>query len=183
MASGPAAIRLQEVAADVGVSHPTVLHHFGSREALVEAVVHRALESIQTDVLTALQSSPAGEDGMSALFDRLAEVLADRGRGRALIWLALAGQRPQEDDLRLRAFAETVHTLRRERFTDCEVAPSFEDSQFTVVLAASTLLAGTFIVENMLYGVGLRDEAAAKRFRAWLARLFAQHFERGGVGQ
>src|SRR5260221_641713 len=31
VASGPAAIRLQEVAADVGVSHPTVLHHFGNR--------------------------------------------------------------------------------------------------------------------------------------------------------
>ena len=35
-ATGPGGIRLQEVAADVGVSHSTVLHHFGSREGLVE---------------------------------------------------------------------------------------------------------------------------------------------------
>ena len=28
--AGPAGIRLQGVAADVGVSHPTVLHHFCS---------------------------------------------------------------------------------------------------------------------------------------------------------
>ncbi|MGH7329781.1 MAG: TetR/AcrR family transcriptional regulator, partial [Polyangiaceae bacterium] len=32
---GPSGIRLQEVAKDAGVSHPTVLHHFGSRELLV----------------------------------------------------------------------------------------------------------------------------------------------------
>jgi len=37
---------LQEIAADVGVSHSTILHHFGSREALVEAVVTRALDGL-----------------------------------------------------------------------------------------------------------------------------------------
>src|SRR6478736_553059 len=42
---GPSGIRLQEVAADAGVSHPTVLHHFGSREALVQAVIVRAFQA------------------------------------------------------------------------------------------------------------------------------------------
>ena len=32
--TGPGAIRLQHVAELVGVSHPTVLHHFGTRDAL-----------------------------------------------------------------------------------------------------------------------------------------------------
>ena len=32
---GPAGIKLQELAADVGVSHPAILHHFGSRDRLV----------------------------------------------------------------------------------------------------------------------------------------------------
>src|SRR5688572_5204467 len=41
---GPAGLRIQEIARDVGISHPTLLHHFGSRAALVEAVVDRALE-------------------------------------------------------------------------------------------------------------------------------------------
>ena len=38
---GPAGLRLQEVAKEVGVSHPTVLHHFGSREELVEYCLRR----------------------------------------------------------------------------------------------------------------------------------------------
>ena len=29
---GPDAIRLQDLAADLGISHPAILHHFGSRE-------------------------------------------------------------------------------------------------------------------------------------------------------
>src|SRR4051812_32579591 len=58
--AGPAGIRLQEVAADVGVSHPTVLHHFGSREALVAAVIHRALERIHAEVVQAIGASTGG---------------------------------------------------------------------------------------------------------------------------
>ena len=40
---GPAGIKLQELAADVGVSHPAILHHFGSRDDLVEAVDRKSV--------------------------------------------------------------------------------------------------------------------------------------------
>ncbi len=36
--SGPAGLRLQEVAEAAGVSHPTILHHFESREGLIRAL-------------------------------------------------------------------------------------------------------------------------------------------------
>src|SRR5271165_5143251 len=65
VASGPAGIRLQEVAADVGVSHPTVLHHFGSREGLIEAVVVRALDSLHAGLLAAMNASPQGADQLT----------------------------------------------------------------------------------------------------------------------
>ena len=48
---GPDALRLQEIASDVGLSHPTVLHHFGNREALVSAVVARAMLALETDLI------------------------------------------------------------------------------------------------------------------------------------
>src|SRR5580700_10941169 len=56
--AGPAGIRLQEVARDVGVSHPTVLHHFGSREGLIEAVVVRALDSLHAVLVAAVREAP-----------------------------------------------------------------------------------------------------------------------------
>src|SRR5579871_2169432 len=60
--AGPAGIRLQEVAADAGVSHPTVLHHFGSRELLVRAVVLRSIRSIATALVEAITRS-TGDGG------------------------------------------------------------------------------------------------------------------------
>ena len=43
---GPAALRLADVAHQAGVSHPTILHHFGSREGLVHAINKRAFEKL-----------------------------------------------------------------------------------------------------------------------------------------
>src|ERR1700734_2003894 len=71
VAGGPAGLRLQEIAADVGVSHPTVLHHFGSREGLMEAVVARALDSLHADLLTAMREAPKSVDKVSHLLDRV----------------------------------------------------------------------------------------------------------------
>src|ERR1700726_2617867 len=75
VASGPAGIRLQEVAADVGVSHPTVLPHFGSREGLVEAVVARALDSLHARLLEAVRGSPQGADQLASILDACFEAL------------------------------------------------------------------------------------------------------------
>src|SRR5690349_20819785 len=55
--AGPNGIRLQELAADVGVSHPTVLHHFGNREALIDAVVARTLQTLQAGLLETVQAA------------------------------------------------------------------------------------------------------------------------------
>src|SRR5580693_5678142 len=86
VASGPTAIRLQEVAADVGVSHPTVLHHFGSREALVEAVVRRALDSLQAQLLAAVNAAPSSADDVTSLLDAVFDALAVGGHGRTFLW-------------------------------------------------------------------------------------------------
>src|SRR5579864_1988138 len=64
--TGPAALRLQAVAEQVGVSHPTVLHHFGSREALVQAVMERAMGALEADVIAAIQHGSEGEEGAAA---------------------------------------------------------------------------------------------------------------------
>ena len=44
---GPEAVRLQEVGRAVGISHPAVLHHFGSREGLLLELESRAMERLQ----------------------------------------------------------------------------------------------------------------------------------------
>src|SRR5262245_29549382 len=91
VASGPSGIRLQEVAADAGVSHPTVLHHFGSREALVKAVIIRALEAIHASLVTAIQRSSGEEAQLTAMLEAVFGALAGAGHARVIVWLALEG--------------------------------------------------------------------------------------------
>jgi AcrR family transcriptional regulator len=179
VASGPGAIRLQEVATDVGVSHPTVLHHFGSREGLVKAVVARALDSLHSGLLAAVHASPEGPDQVAALLDSVFEALVSGGHARAFLWLALSGYGPSVEELRVRSVAEAVHEVRRVRRKGRKRMPPFEDTYFTVLLPALALLAMS--VTGQPHADGACDDAVCgpRRFREWLARLIHDHLEQG----
>jgi AcrR family transcriptional regulator len=175
-ASGPDAIRLQEVAADVGVSHPTVLHHFGSREALVQAVVRRALDKLAASLLAAVQSAPEDTDQVTVLLDAVFDTLAARGHGRTFLWLALSGYAPTED-LRVQSVAEAVHAIRGEhRAKKGKRKAPFEDTYFTVLLPALALLSMSVGVKEPR-GAKDDDPLGPKRFRRWLAKLIHEHLE------
>jgi len=177
VASGPAAIRLQEVAADVGVSHPTVLHHFGSREALVEAVVVRAIERLHAGLLSAMSASEPGTENVERMLDAVFDVLAGGGVGRTFLWLALSGYAPAED-LPVRSVAEAVHAIRRQKRTGKKRAPLFEDTYFTVLLPALAMLSLSVVGVPEGQDAGDRDRLGTRAFRRWLARLIHEHLDR-----
>jgi len=58
--AGPAGLRLQEVAEIAGVSHPTILHHFESREGLVRAVHLRSLAHLRDTLAEAMTGQGGG---------------------------------------------------------------------------------------------------------------------------
>lgn len=176
--TGPAAIRLQQVAAEVGVSHPTVLHHFGSREGLVQAVVGRALAAIRSDVIEAIARFPRDdEDATTAMLERVGEALVREGHGRALAWCALAGMASPIEDLGLSEIAKAVHGIREVRRGGKALTPKFEDTLFTVSLAMSVLFAQS-VAGPMLPNGG--DRGAAARYSRWFARLILKHLREGG---
>jgi len=177
--AGPGGIRLQEVAADVGVSHPTVLHHFGSREALIEAVVARALNSLSNGLLGAVRATTDDDDQTTTvLLDAVFNTLVKGGHARAFLWLALSGYAPPMEELRIRAVAEAVHEVRiSRRAKKKKLPPVFEDTYFTVMMPALALLAMSVVEPG---DGGADDEPCSPtRFRAWLARLIHDHLEHG----
>lgn len=183
VAAGPAGIRLQDVAAEVGVSHPTVLHHFGSREALLEAVVERAQRSLHADLVGALRAAPEGEGQVAALLEGVAKALRDGGHGRALLWMVLSGHTRLLESLRMHEVAQVVHELRVERRRGHKGAPVYEDTLFTVALAGLALVAQSVLGGELL---AQQDEESRrgleKRFRVWLARLLIEHLDQSGPG-
>src|SRR5262249_22384335 len=131
--SGPDALRLQDVAAAAGMSHPTVLHHFGSREGLVRAVVDRAGISLQEDLVRAL--GPGAPDG-AAMLERVAEMFVERGHARAIAWILLSGHHDPVSTPTMRAGWQAIAKATHERRDKPDgKAPSFEDTQFTILLS------------------------------------------------
>src|SRR5262245_21393772 len=112
LAAGPDALRLQQVAADVGVSHPAILHHFGSRDGLLRAVIARALDRLEGDLISMIGQSREGEANVLAVMEMVHERLVGTGYARLLAWLALSGESFGPSTMRLRAVADAVHARR-----------------------------------------------------------------------
>jgi AcrR family transcriptional regulator len=167
---GPSAIRLQDVAATVGMSHPTVLHHFGSREGLLDAVVAQSMESVHLGLQEGLKAAP-GEHNVRKLLDFVSGQLQETGR--TLLQLSLAGHGSGVDGLKLGQLVDMIHALRKQmRAERGAKAPTREDTYFTVLLAALSLLSLS-VLETQSRTID------GKRFRAWLAKVMHHHLERG----
>jgi AcrR family transcriptional regulator len=178
---GPEAVRLQDVARDLGVSHPAILHHFGSREGLMRALAEHVLASLEAELLAGLRDAPSGATVLD-LVTRVFDALGDAGQARLLAWRALAGDPGQaaagDRPNLLGALAELVHRRRAEHARSAgRAAPSREDSEFVVRLAAAAMLGegvagGVF---DRSFGRALDAGEGRRRFRAWLARLLVAH--------
>lgn len=179
-AVGPSGIRLQEVAADAGVSHPTVLHHFGSRELLVKAVIERSLQAIHVRLVDALTASSGDEQQIEALLDNVGQLLAESGHGRVVMWLALEGHHVGDGGMNLASVVDAAHALRLSRHNSGPI-PTREDTARTVSLATLALVGGAVVGPMVLKNAGL-DETTEEsaRFRKWLARLLSTHLDNAG---
>jgi len=171
---GPAGLRLQEVAKDAGVAHPTILHHFGSREGLVHAVVQRALGTLHADLMNELQSELAGGTADPVkLINRAFLTLSQRGHARLWVWLALSGQLPPSVQPWIREIATVSHAVRVKRRG--QAIRSFEDSLFRAMLAGLAMFGEAIIGDAVRESAGLADDPrAAERFRAWLGTFLAE---------
>src|SRR3979409_753119 len=51
---GPQGLRLQDIAAEAGISHPLILHHFGSRAGLMRALTREAAAELKDRLVVAM---------------------------------------------------------------------------------------------------------------------------------
>jgi AcrR family transcriptional regulator len=169
---GPAGLRLQEIAHDVGVSHPTILHHFGSREALVQEVVLRALQGIGRDVAAWFGTADFEASDVSRLLQGISQTLT-KGHARILAWLVLEGRAPSDQSYLLRGMAEAMHG----HIVGHHRAPARpDDALFIVVLTALVMWAEGVMGPLVWESAGLsNDPRASDRFHKWLANLLREY--------
>jgi AcrR family transcriptional regulator len=180
---GPEAIRLQDIARDLGISHPTILHHFESREGLLQALARSAMAALNDDVMRAI-SDPSRGTSPEAVLDRVFETLGESGHARLLAWAALSDRTPKRprgdapEGQSLRMIADVVYRrLAEEARANGGRVPPREEADFTVRLVASAMVGDALIGDVLTRLAGLSDSRVVeKRFRTWLARLLDERY-------
>lgn len=178
---GPEAIRVVDVAERAGLTHPTLLHHFGSREGLMAALTRRASDRLQVEVnriFGEVPPAPGRAERTIAAFDHAAAEIEERGLARLLAWLVLAGRHEGGFRGSFEPLVETVHTARSEqRLAAGRQPPSLEESRYGVALVLLQLFGDALFGPVVRRGVGLSD---TPEVAAGLRRVLAMLIE--GVG-
>jgi len=167
-ADGPAGIRLQDVAAAAGVSHPTILHHFGNREGLILALNRRTLEDLKVVLISAMQAADgAGPSAVAAAFAAYRNGLAQR-----MIWLLQA--QTEFGSAGLPLFDEMVGALHALRVSIAAPGVPVDEADTRAIVHLTTIAAfGDAILGPRLRRVsGAAEELSARQdFERWFSAL------------
>jgi AcrR family transcriptional regulator len=167
--TGPEGLRLQDIAAAAGISHPLILHHFGSREGLVRALTREAAAELRDKLVAAMASS---EYSVEQLLDRVFDTFRD-GLAQRLAWLVTVdpGGGAEGTQLIIRDIADRLHD-RRIATAPPGTAIARADTEALIHLVATSAFG------DALYGAQLRRSAGLpatsetdRSFRRWLATL------------
>ena len=168
---GPDAIRLQEIANDVGISHPTILHHFGSRDGLIRALDVRAIHALTDDIARMIQEDRDPDAAGVDLVERVAETMDKEGLARLIAWWAMRDfDAAEAESVAPAELVQNVSKLIRDRLLQSEeISPgSHETVSFGVRLAVVAMF-GDALIGDVMSPVPPDDrEAERHRFREWL---------------
>ena len=168
---GPEAIRLQKIAADAGISHPAILHHFGSREGLIEAMVVSGLARLEAQFIEGWPSLK--EPDIEGVLERFYAIAEGRGIARTLAWLILSKQSLGANwPGILRRAAERMHAGRvRRAQREGRPPPDLQETQFAASFLAITVLGDSLFGRPIRIAMGLRSRGDDAKFRRWLIKI------------
>jgi len=186
MEGGPDNVRLKLIGEDVGMSHSSILHHFGSRDGLMEALRSDAFSALAKD-LAGRMATPADGDPVVDLFEKISSTLGEQGYARLLAWQLMAGNLPDRASIGKAVFGPDgsgglldglvgqLHGMRRDRAEKHgETEPDVDETRMIVATFACTLLGEALAGHLMVRSAGLGEDAAdRKRVRAWMAKTSA----------
>jgi AcrR family transcriptional regulator len=159
---GPAALRLTDVAHQAGVSHPTILHHFGSREGLVRAINLRAFARLTESAMSGTARS--SDEGLKATFAAFREGLAQR-----MVWLMQSKESPPGRPDLFEDVVQRFHAVRR-TFVPGGGEPDMADTR--AVIHLTTIAAfGDALIGPRLRNAGPKETEEREAFERWYAGL------------
>jgi AcrR family transcriptional regulator len=162
---GPEALRLTDLARQLQISHPAILHHFGSREGLVAAVVQHSMSQLTQQLMAAFEVERIDRFELIELVGRVCE---DEGLARLLAFLLLQNRArsEQQSEMPLKPLVDVAHEVRQ-RFGH---PASYDDTRFEIQLIATVLLGDAIFGDAVRRATG-EPEGRATDFRRRLTEF------------
>ena len=172
-------LNLTGVADQAGISHGTIIHHFGSSEGMRQALVIHMTRELLSDVLEALR----GDTSPAELSNNVFAALGNRGHAQLLAWLAVEhrapGEQPFLENLPLfRSIIDGVATRicrsdHADDISDESGAHRATDEELRqarlIVLLMGTAALGLGIAGDQLQALLELDDDSRREFPRWLA--------------
>jgi len=167
---GPAGLRLTDVAQRAGVSHPTILHHFGSREGLVRALNLRNLEDLKDAVIRQMSASETEGNSVATTFAAYRGGMAQR-----IIWLMQSAGQAAPGSLPM--FEEIVNALHaiRLKFARPGVTIDIADTRAVVHLTTIAAFGDAILGPRLRQASSDKDRLSMEAFEKWYAKLLDLH--------
>jgi AcrR family transcriptional regulator len=168
--TGPAGLRLQDVAKAAGVSHPTILHHFGSREGLVKALNLRTLEELKAVLVAGMKADTSnGEDGIARTF-----AAYRGGLGERMVWLMQSEAAPPPGSMTIfEGIVAALHEVRTS-FARPGHPPDIADTRAVVHLTTIAALGDALMGARLRQTTGAEERAQGAAFEKWFSALITQ---------
>lgn len=165
---GPAGLRISTVAKKAGMAHPNIIHHFGSREGLINAVAERvgqrATERITTAIDQALKAAP--EDRVAAI-THILETVYPGDEGRAAVWLYLGGASSSLKP-NMQRIVELSHQFRQTIDGDVQAINTKRLVMLITLALVGEVVSGHTIKDALGFDNNEGDRA---NFKQWLAEI------------
>jgi AcrR family transcriptional regulator len=165
--SGPQAVTLKAVSAQIGRTHANLLHHFGSASGLHKALAEYLAGTICATIAEAALANRAGIGSAREVVDLTFDAFDSEGGGALVSWIIMTGN---EDALE--PISEAIHDLVDQ--IDENGTGEMRETTLSLILMA---LGDSLMGGPLAQAIGLDRNAVRDRAEAMLAEAA----ERAGV--
>lgn len=157
IAQGPAAVTLANVGRAIDMSHPNVIHHFGSAAGLQTALMARMIRDLGDALGDAVSAIGVDAGAPARLVDRVFEAFGEGGAAPLAAWLVLA--REHEHFQTLGGAVDDLVGAVRARVAQ---GPDSEARIRSIVLLIAIVAFGDALIGPHLRRMLGQDDAAAR---------------------
>lgn len=135
LSGGPTAVTLSAVAAEIGVTHANLIHHFGSAAGLQSALMGSMVADLNQALDTAVTRLRTDEGAPLELVNAVFDAFAEGGAGRLAAWIALSGDLSHLEPVRA-AVGDLVKAIAEKMGDDGEARERIGSAVLFIALSA-----------------------------------------------